>query len=150
MHIGLVTIKKKKLSKTEKNFTPIDQLLKEFHPDSIRYYLLTRNYRKPFEHSIEKLKKCETIIKKFHTLITVLEKNSSDTKIEQHTHYEQTITKSLANNFDTPTALATLHKYCNFIKKKKTQQQKEQIKKMIKTFKFLANLLGLLKKPIKK
>jgi cysteinyl-tRNA synthetase len=54
-HNGLLNLVGEKMSKSTGHFFAIEDILKEFEPDVVRFYLLTSHYRSPMEFSRERL-----------------------------------------------------------------------------------------------
>jgi cysteinyl-tRNA synthetase len=54
-HNGLLNLVGEKMSKSTGHFFAIEDILKEFEPDVVRFYLLTSHYRNPMEFSRERL-----------------------------------------------------------------------------------------------
>jgi cysteinyl-tRNA synthetase len=55
MHHGMVNIGGQKMSKSEKRFFLVDEVLEEYLPEVVRFYLLSTHYRSPIEFSRERL-----------------------------------------------------------------------------------------------
>ena len=55
LHNGMVTLGGQKMSKSEKRFFLIEDVLDQFRPEEIRFYLLSTHYRSPIEFSEERL-----------------------------------------------------------------------------------------------
>ena len=55
LHNGFVTINKEKMSKSLGNFITIDDLLSKYDANTIRFFILTNNYRMPVEFNDESL-----------------------------------------------------------------------------------------------
>ena len=55
LHNGFVTINKEKMSKSLNNFLTIDDLLKIYNSNTIRFFILTNHYRMPVEFNDEAL-----------------------------------------------------------------------------------------------
>jgi cysteinyl-tRNA synthetase len=55
LHNGFVTFNKEKMSKSLGNFLTIDELLKKYDANTIRFFILTNHYRMPVEFSGEAL-----------------------------------------------------------------------------------------------
>ena len=55
LHNGFVTINKEKMSKSLNNFLTIDDILKEYNSNTIRFFILTNHYRMPVEFNTEAL-----------------------------------------------------------------------------------------------
>jgi cysteinyl-tRNA synthetase len=54
-HNGLLNLVGEKMSKSTGHFFAIEDILKEFEPDVVRFYLLTSHYRNPMEFSRDRL-----------------------------------------------------------------------------------------------
>ena len=55
LHNGMVNLGGQKMSKSEKRFFLIEDVLQSFRPEEIRFYLLATHYRSPIEFSDERL-----------------------------------------------------------------------------------------------
>jgi cysteinyl-tRNA synthetase len=55
LHNGLLNLVGEKMSKSTGHFFAIEDIIKEFDPDVIRYYLISSHYRSPMEFSRERL-----------------------------------------------------------------------------------------------
>jgi cysteinyl-tRNA synthetase len=51
MHVGLVNVDGEKMSKSLGNFWTIRDVLEAYHPEAIRYFMLSAHYRKPIAYS---------------------------------------------------------------------------------------------------
>lgn len=69
MHVGHVTDKSEKMSKSLGNFVTIKQALKVAKGEAIRYLLLASHYRKPLPFDIEQLKQAEKVISRFYRVM---------------------------------------------------------------------------------
>jgi len=54
-HNGMVTLGGRKMSKSEKLFFLIEDVLEQFRPEEVRFYLLSTHYRSPIEFNEERL-----------------------------------------------------------------------------------------------
>ena len=64
LHNGFVTINKEKMSKSLGNFLTIDDLLKKYDSNTIRFFILTNHYRMPVEFSDEALTSAQSGVKR--------------------------------------------------------------------------------------
>ncbi len=55
MHNGFVTVRETKMSKSLGNFVTIRDILKRYHPEVLRLFLLSKHYRNPLDYSPETL-----------------------------------------------------------------------------------------------
>lgn len=61
-HNGLLNLVGEKMSKSTGHFFAIEDIVKEFEPDVIRFYLLSAQYRSPMEFSRERLAEARSAI----------------------------------------------------------------------------------------
>lgn len=64
LHNGFVTINKEKMSKSLGNFLTIDDLLKKYDSNTIRFFILTNHYRMPVEFSDDALLSAQAGVKR--------------------------------------------------------------------------------------
>lgn len=140
VHTGLVEISSKKMSKSFNNFITIDDILKRVQPETLRYYMLTKNYRKPLNYCEDRLKICAESLRKFYILLNDIDYKNSN--IEENTNFENAFKRALDNDFNTPQAITILLKLRNTTIKEKNEIKK---KKLCKLVKYLCNILGFLK-----
>jgi len=62
LHNSFVQVNSEKMSKSEGNFSTIQELLAKFSPDTIRLFALQTHYRHPIEFSIEALNAARTAL----------------------------------------------------------------------------------------
>lgn len=70
MHNGFVQINHEKMSKSLGNFFTLRQVFQKFHPDIVRFYLLSHHYRAPLEFSFDDL---ATVQKAYNRLCRAFE-----------------------------------------------------------------------------
>lgn len=67
IHNGFITIDKEKMSKSLGNFFTVREILDEFDPEVVRFFLLSTHYRSPIEFSDELLREAEISIDRYYT-----------------------------------------------------------------------------------
>jgi len=67
LHNGFVTINHEKMSKSLGNFFTIKEVLRHYHPEVLRFFLLTTHYRNPIDYSDAALNDARTGISKFYS-----------------------------------------------------------------------------------
>lgn len=116
MHTGMVICKKKKMSKSLKNFFLIKDLRKNFNSDIIRHYILSTNYRHPINYNINDLQKSEKILKKFYYCLNFSKNKNFNFSLKENFIHDIIIFKKAMNDsFNTPIALFLLSKLSNKI-----------------------------------
>ncbi len=73
MHNGYVNINREKMSKSLGNFTFTRDLLTRYHPEIIRLFLLSNQYRSPIDFSDQNLKEAGAGLEKVYTLLLRLD-----------------------------------------------------------------------------
>jgi cysteinyl-tRNA synthetase len=63
-HNGLLNLVGEKMSKSTGHFFAIEDIVKEFDPDVIRFYLLSSHYRSPMEFSRERLAEARSAVQR--------------------------------------------------------------------------------------
>jgi cysteinyl-tRNA synthetase len=69
MHNGFVRIDSEKMSKSLNNFLTIKDTLKSWHPETIRFFLLSKHYRSPIDFTEDSLKEADTSLERIYTFI---------------------------------------------------------------------------------
>ncbi|MBM4312241.1 MAG: cysteine--tRNA ligase [Deltaproteobacteria bacterium] len=69
LHNGFVNIDKEKMSKSLKNFKTIRDVLADYHPEVIRLFLLTSQYRSPVDFSAQNLAETQAGLDRFYALL---------------------------------------------------------------------------------
>ena len=136
MHCGFVRIDDEKMSKSLNNFFTIREVLKVYHPEVIRYFLLSSHYRSPVNYSEENLNSAKASVGR---LYSALESIAITDKVQatEDTIYEADFMSAMNDDFNTPKAIAVLFELAKEVNKSK---QPGLVALLIK----LANQIGLL------
>ncbi len=87
VHNGFVNINQEKMSKSLGNFLMIKDILKKYHPEALRLFLLSNHYRTPLDYTEQAMKDAASALDKLYALSSrtrefldksSLEKNRSD------------------------------------------------------------------------
>ena len=105
LHNGFVTINKEKMSKSLGNFLTIDDMLKNYDANTIRFFILTNHYRMPVEFSDEALTAAQNGVKRML--------NAKQTKINEDLNLAETpeykaFVEAMDEDLNTSKALAIL------------------------------------------
>lgn len=73
VHNGFVNINQEKMSKSLGNFLMIKDVLKKFHPEVVRLFLLSNHYRSPIDFTDQSLKEAEAGLDKIYALLRRVE-----------------------------------------------------------------------------
>lgn len=69
LHNGFITINQEKMSKSLNNFFLVLDILEEYSPDALRYFLLSTHYRSPLDFSDERLEEATRSLERLATAI---------------------------------------------------------------------------------
>ena len=95
MHNGFVNINNEKMSKSLNNFLMIKDILKTYHPETVRLFLLTSHYRSPIDFADQHLKETEKALDKIYGVLKRLDEEAT-----------------LAATMDTPPGTAYWKDFC--------------------------------------
>jgi len=115
MHCGFVRIDDEKMSKSLNNFFTIREVLKVFHPEVIRYFLLASHYRSPVNYSQENLEAARASVGRLYSAIELV----APTNATQETRFEAEFMAVMNDDFNTPKAMAVLFDLAKEINKSK-------------------------------
>jgi len=111
MHAGAVRVDDQKMSKSLGNFFTIKDVLKKYHPEIIRYFLLSSHYRSPINYSEENLIEAKSGLERFYITLRQFPdtKPSSIINLKNSKHYELFI-EAMDDDFNTREALAVMYR----------------------------------------
>ncbi len=109
LHNGFVTINKEKMSKSLGNFLTIDDLLKNYDANTIRFFILTNHYRMPVEFSDEALQSAQAGVKR---MLNARKGGEENIDITQYDEYKAFV-EAMDDDLNTSKALAVLFDLTN-------------------------------------
>ncbi len=154
-HVGLVTIRKEKISKSLGNIIPIREVIKRYDYETIRLWAIQAHYRKPLEFSWDQLDYYEKILDELYSVIFTAEMKSKDigdgevrdirNAIEE---YRRVFIKSLADDLNTPKAIITLRNMVKHLNNMLEKLNKSEIAYYVNTIRELGWILGILQQSL--
>jgi cysteinyl-tRNA synthetase len=125
IHHGLITVEGEKMSKSLGNYITMEYLLKTFHPEVIKAFLLSNHYRSPLDYKEEIVKNMEKAIYRFYETLYWLKKvqplkegllSERARKLEKKLKdFENNFISALLDDFNTALALGHLFSFENEI-----------------------------------
>ncbi|MBS0278327.1 MAG: cysteine--tRNA ligase, partial [Proteobacteria bacterium] len=100
MHNGFLNVEGEKMSKSLGNFVTINELLKDWPGDVLRFNMLRSHYRQPMDWTVAGMRESWTILEKWYDIVEPL----ADTGVGAG------LLAALADDLNTPAAIAELHK----------------------------------------
>ncbi|MEY4719076.1 MAG: hypothetical protein RL563_1694 [Pseudomonadota bacterium] len=134
MHNGFVRVNEEKMSKSLGNFFTVREVLKQYRPEVIRFFILFSHYRSPLNYADEQLNEAGIALTRLYTALRGIE--ISETSIDAD--YKKRFEQAMNDDFNTPVALSVLFELARELNKSENKQV------LASTLKQLAGLLGLL------
>ncbi|MBQ0712172.1 MAG: cysteine--tRNA ligase [Porticoccus sp.] len=110
MHAGAVRVDDEKMSKSLGNFFTIREVLKKYHPEVVRYFLLSSHYRSPISYSEDNLMEAKGGLERFYTALrpfaAVAAAPLADLKGSEH---YQRFVHAMNDDFNSREALAVMY-----------------------------------------
>ena len=140
MHVGYVQINKEKMSKSLGNFFTIREVIQQYDPEIIRYFMLASHYRSPINYSLDNLSSAHQALERFYTCLRDL----PDGKEKDPENFEQRFHEAMDDDFNTPVALAVLFEIVREINKYRDHGRMDAAMQLGALLRRLGGVLGLL------
>ncbi|HQQ73516.1 MAG TPA: cysteine--tRNA ligase [Pseudomonadales bacterium] len=110
MHAGAVRVDNEKMSKSLGNFFTIREILDQYHPEVVRYLLLSSHYRSAINYSEDNLQIARGALERFYTALRGLENIPVLPLAELDTNQQEVarFIEVMDDDFGTPEAIAVL------------------------------------------
>lgn len=137
MHSGMVMINEEKMSKSLNNFFTIRDVLETYDAETIRFFLLSGQYRSPLNYSQENLDKARAALNRLYTTLRDTQAVLPDSTEDEYT---AKFKEYMDDDFNTPGAISVLFDLAKQINK----ESGETAQKLAGRLKQLASVLGIL------
>jgi cysteinyl-tRNA synthetase len=104
MHAGAVRVDGEKMSKSLGNFFTIREVLEKYHPEVVRYLLVSSHYRSPINYSEDSLKEAKGALERFYNGL----KGLPDAAPAGGEAFTQRFGAAMDDDFNSPEACAVL------------------------------------------
>jgi cysteinyl-tRNA synthetase len=108
VHNGFLNIDDEKMSKSLGNFFTIEEVLKKFDGEAIRFFMLRTHYRSPFNFSDTLLDEARTALRRLYTALDAAGEGHSMPAIDWREPRAAAFRAAMDDDFNTPGALAVL------------------------------------------
>lgn len=134
MHNGFVRVNEEKMSKSLGNFFTVREVLKQYRPEVVRFFILSSHYRSPLNYSDEHLDEAGIALTRLYTALRGVD--IADVPVDAQ--FKQRFEQAMDDDFNTPVALAVLFDLARELNKAEDKTL------LAATLKRLAAILGLL------
>jgi cysteinyl-tRNA synthetase len=138
MHNGHIRVNQEKMSKSLGNFFLIRDVLAQFDPEVVRFFMLKAHYRSPINYSDSQLEEARTGLTRLYTALSeqpAIHSNTVDPS------WKDRFAQAMNDDFNTPEALAVLFELVTEIHKTQDSERKHEL---LYTLHQLGNTIGLL------
>ncbi|QIB52231.1 cysteine--tRNA ligase [Pseudomonas sp. OIL-1] len=104
MHAGAVRVDGEKMSKSLGNFFTIREVLEKYHPEVVRYLLVSSHYRSAINYSEDNLKEAKGALERFYRAL----KGLPDAAPMEAVEYGERFAAAMDDDFNAPEACAVL------------------------------------------
>ena len=108
MHNGFVRVDDEKMSKSLGNFFTVNEVLKKFDPEVIRFFILRAHYRSPLNYSDQHLEDAKLALTRLYTSL----KDISAEEVDESSYWDDPravkFRAALDDDFNTPEAVSVL------------------------------------------
>lgn len=160
IHNGFLLVRGEKMSKSLGNFYTVKDILKEYPPEVLRLFLLTKHYRSPLDFSPEGLNECLSALEGFYFSLYMMRKrygliredsgdvNLPSSKYEKIFKLKEKFIEFMDDDFNTPGAVAAIFEALNelnkhFLTKKAGDEGKKVLSFFLREMKSISGVLGV-------
>lgn len=140
MHNGHVRVNDEKMSKSLGNFFVIRDVLKQYDPEVVRFFILRAHYRSPVNYSDVTLTDAKQGLERLYNALSGIEDIPNYGKASE---WRSRFAQAMNDDFNTPEAMAVLFELSTELNRAKNTHSDQQ-KDLARELKQLAGMLGLL------
>ena len=135
LHTGFLNVNGEKMSKSLNNFITIRELLKDYAPETFRFFVLSTHYRSPIDFSKDSLHQSEKSLDRIRKYYELLDIEVGDESYESDVlaPHKKEFFDSMDDDFNTPKAIAAIFGLINDTKNE-LDSLSDDDKKAIKSF----------------
>ena len=137
LHSGLLKINGEKMSKSLGNFAMLKDLFISYHPEVLRYYLISSHYRSSLNFDQESLNQAQSALTRLYQALASVQVDGNDLDQDMIDKFSLVMDDDL----NTPEALSVLFQLAKLINSSSNTEKKI---KYASTLKELSGVLGLL------
>lgn len=137
MHNGFVRVDNEKMSKSLGNFFTIRDVLRQYDPEVVRFFILRAHYRSPLNYSDAHLDDARQALTRLYTALKSAP--SEAVVVDWNTEHARRFKAAMDDDFNTAEALAVLFELANEVNREHSPAQAAQLRA-------LGGVLGLLER----
>lgn len=144
MHAGFINVDGEKMSKSLGNFFTIRDVIEKFHPEVVRYFIVSSHYRSPVNYSDVALKEAKNTLMRFYHSFKAYQAVYGEQLVDTLDQgFVERFNTAMCDDFNTPEAIAVLFELNKELNRAVKDQNQEQATVYYSTLRHLTNILGL-------
>ncbi|SCC72958.1 cysteine--tRNA ligase [Acinetobacter albensis] len=144
MHVGFINVDGEKMSKSLGNFFTIRDVMDKFHPEVIRYFIVSSHYRSPVNFSDTALKEAKNTLSRFYHSFKAYQAVYGEKTTD---HLDETLVErfntAMRDDFNTSEAIAVLFEMNKELNRAVKDENADQATLYYSTLRHLTHILGL-------
>jgi cysteinyl-tRNA synthetase len=138
MHVGLLNVDGEKMSKSLNNFFTIQDVLKKYPHEVVRYFMLSSHYRSPVNYSFENMDQAKQSLERLYVAMRGLNLTSSSESMSA------AFIDAMNDDFNSPIAISVLFDMAREINKLREENKINEAENLASQLKKLGELFGIL------
>lgn len=144
IHTGMVQVDKEKMSKSLGNFFTIRDVLKQYRPESVRYFLMSGHYRSQLSYSQANLESADASLERLYNALRGVDLElATEEKLDILEQAQSRFTEAMDDDFNVPEAMPVLFDLAKEVNRLKASDMASAATIAVK-LKELAGVLSLL------
>ncbi len=144
MHAGFINVDGEKMSKSLGNFFTIRDVIEKFHPEVVRYFIVSSHYRSPVNYSDVALKEAKNTLSRFYHSFKAYQQVYGETLVDTlDDNLVERFNAAMRDDFNTAEAIAVLFEVIKELNRAVKDENAEQAAIYYSTLRHLTNILGL-------
>jgi cysteinyl-tRNA synthetase len=144
MHAAPLRVDGVKMSKSLNNFFTIRDVLEKYHPEVVRFFLISSHYRSPINYSEDNLIEARAGIERFYTALRdFVNVQPTDLSKMQNSEYYKNFVEAMNDDFNTRVALAVMYDLVRDLNTA-AKSDVQLAEKLVGELKAMAGILGVL------
>jgi len=139
MHNGFVQVNEEKMSKSLGNFFTLRDVMQDYKPEEIRYFILSSHYRSQLNYSEHQLNNARSALQRLYGALI----DTQSVDVSRDSEYQQRFEAALNDDFNTANAVAVLFDLAREINRAKSEAP-NTVDALASLLKYLASIIGLL------
>ncbi|MCK9502961.1 MAG: cysteine--tRNA ligase [Porticoccaceae bacterium] len=144
MHAGAVRVNDEKMSKSLGNFFTIREVLAKYHPEVVRFFLISSHYRSPINYSEDNLIEAKSGLERFYAALRGVTGLYDISTGEMHNSpFYQRFVAAMDDDFNTREAIAVLYDLVRDLNNAKRDSALDIAARLASELKALGVILGI-------